>query len=77
MPSRYTISIDGKALTCYLVQKREAASQELYSWIKEETRKDVYAVGQAGHGKTKYPVGLGFREINAPMYDEGYLPQTA
>jgi hypothetical protein len=70
MPSRYTISIDGEHLTCYLVKKREAASQELYSWIKRETGKDVYAVGvAAGQGAAAYPVGL--RVIEVPMYHKG------
>ena len=72
LPSRYTISIDGEDLTCYLVKKSEAASQEFYSWIKRETGKDVYAVGvAAGHGEAAYPVEL--RAISVPMYYRGPL----
>ena len=57
MPSEYTISIDGKDLTCFLVKKKEAEIMATYAWIKQETGKDVYAVGVAAeHGEAKYPV---------------------
>ena len=71
-PSQYTISIDGKDLTCYLVKKSEAATQDLYSWIKRETGKNVYAVGvAAGHCETRYPEHV--KVINVPMYHKGNM----